>query len=52
MWIKGVVKMSKKEDKELAKNYGEAIEKAENGESESFEVVNANELLKLIEEDK
>lgn len=40
--------MSKNEDKELAKIYGEAVVKAENGESESFEIENAEELFKKI----
>jgi uncharacterized phage infection (PIP) family protein YhgE len=38
--------MSKKEDKELAKMY-DTVEKIENGESESIEVQNANDLFKF-----
>lgn len=42
--------MSKKEDIELAKLYAESIEKVKKGESNSFEVNNANELFKMIKE--
>ena len=40
--------MSVNEDKELAKIYGESAEKAERGESDSFEIENAEELFKKI----
>lgn len=44
--------MNKKEDEELAKMYGEAIEKIEKGETNSIQIKNAEEMFKLIEENK